>query len=89
MFKVIFETNIDFYHHRKFPTVLNFRPQLGDRVPFEEQEKYYPKYPILEITNIQYYADPYNQILGFVCYLDFSKHTHPDTCKQILNHKDL
>lgn len=89
MFDVLFETNIDFYHGREFPRQLPFRPELKDRVPFNGQETYFPKYPFLTITRINYRTDDRGNFDRFECYLDFGDAVHPDIAKKILNHKTL
>lgn len=83
-FEVKFQTNIDAYSYRPFPNRLLFRPMLGDRVPFKEQNKLFPSAPILTITNIEYNYD----INGFICYLDFDKNTHSEIRQSILNHEN-
>ena len=88
---VEFNTNIDFYHDKFFPEKLPFRPMVGDKVPFYEQDKLFPEYPYLEIQSIRYFTFTHdvNQFVAFVCYLGFSKNTHESICNKILNHQPL
>ena len=86
---IIFESNIDFYRDKYFPKQIDFRPNVGDQVPFEDQEREFRKYPILEITNVKYIVDSRGNVIGFHCWLYFNKNAHKDICEKILNHQDL
>lgn len=89
MYKVIFNTNIDFYSNRSYPTYLPFRPQIEDHIPFIGQDLFFRKYPSLCITRIKCCFDEQGTFTHFECNLYFHKNVHESIVNTILNHKDL
>lgn len=86
LYPVSFETNIDAYSHRTYPTVLKFRPMVGDAVPFAGQD-HFKGLPLLTITSIAYVFNKHGEFAGFKCNLYFSKNVHPEIARKILNHE--
>ena len=86
---VSFQTNIDFYHNKRYPEWLEFRPQLGDKVPFADQDRNFQRYPCLEIISIEYTVGRFGEVLGFICELWFNKNIDPELRSKILNHERL
>ena len=87
--QIHFETAIDFYSAKSYPTRLEFRPQLGDRVPFAGQIKHFYRYPVLEIKKIEYVLHNDGDVGRLDCILGFPTNADEETCKRIINHEDL
>ena len=81
---VSFETNIDAYrtiYDYKFINIeVDDRPCLGDIIVHNGSLKL----PPLTIIKIEVIYG--NGRVRYKCYLDFTKYTHPDLMKDILNH---
>lgn len=81
---VRFHTAIDAYQTKRFPARLQFRPLVGDRVPFAGQSD--SRLPVLTISKVSYLVNTDGSFQGFDCYLDMVD-VHPELAHKVLTHR--